>query len=105
MDSGCSRPGTGGATASGGPVETGTPGGVRDLADAFALKHSLSEAETEILFLSASMFSNKEVAARRGVSERTVQNQWAAICRKVGVGPEKMVIAALLAFAVGEQIE
>ena len=45
---------------------------------------SLTPAEQEVLVLIASGASNRAIAERRGVSERTIANQVASILRKLG---------------------
>jgi len=46
---------------------------------------SLSAAEQDVLVALVGGATNREIAARRCVSERTVANQVASILRKVGV--------------------
>jgi DNA-binding CsgD family transcriptional regulator len=57
---------------------------------------SLSEAETRILAELVTGRSNREIAARRGTSLRTVTNQVSAVFRKLGVR-SRSEVALLLA--------
>ncbi|MCK6545615.1 helix-turn-helix transcriptional regulator [Myxococcota bacterium] len=49
----------------------------------------LSESERAVLALLLEGCSNREIAARRGTSVRTVANQVASIYRKVGVNSRR----------------
>ena len=54
---------------------------------------SLSAAEQDVLVSLVRGASNREIATRRRVSERTVANQVASILRKVGVASRFELIA------------
>lgn len=77
-------------------AELGTPAGGRPAADPL---DELTEREREILECVASGESNKEIAARLGLSEKTVKHHMTNIFQKLQV--RNRVEAALLARASG----
>lgn len=62
---------------------------------AFALRHRLTTAETQILVLLSQGLAAKEIAARRHCSPHTVRAQLAAIMAKTGVHSQRQLLAGL----------
>jgi DNA-binding CsgD family transcriptional regulator len=58
---------------------------------------ALSAAEQEVARLLVDGLSNRDIAARRGTSSRTVANQVASMLRKLGVTSRNELVARLLA--------
>jgi len=58
----------------------------------------VTAAEHAVLGLAAAGLSNAEIAARRGVSPRTVANQMASVFRKLGVHSRSELQAWLAGF-------
>lgn len=63
--------------------------------EAVALPKDLTEAEAEVVRLVLDGRSNKEIAAARATSERTVANQLASIYRKLGVNSRSELASRL----------
>ncbi len=61
------------------------------------LPNSLTKAERAITQLVAKGISNRDIAARRAVSVRTVENQLTSIFRKLGVASRAELLAKLFA--------
>jgi DNA-binding NarL/FixJ family response regulator len=57
------------------------------------LHAGLTRAEQEVLEAISAGLTNREIAGRRGTSERTVANQVAHLLRKVGAGSRHELVA------------
>jgi len=58
----------------------------------------LSKAEREVALLASAGCPSREIAARRGTSERTVANQLASIFKKLGLSSRAELARALSGF-------
>lgn len=70
--------------------------------DAVSLPKDLTEAEAEVVRLVLDGKSNKDIAAARATSERTVANQLASIYRKLGVNSRSELASRLSGNAAAE---
>jgi DNA-binding NarL/FixJ family response regulator len=61
--------------------------------DAVCPRTGLTPAEQEILEAISAGLSNRDIARRRGTSERTVANQVAHLLRKLGAGSRHELLA------------
>ena len=59
------------------------------------LPPGLTQAEADVAILAAGGHSNREIAARRGTSPRTVANQVGSIFHKLGVGSRQELVVRL----------
>jgi DNA-binding CsgD family transcriptional regulator len=70
----------------------------------FAGHYRLSTRETSALHLAAMGVHRKETAAHLGCGIATVDTYWRRVLRKTGLTSQMEVLAALLNFALGEEL-
>jgi DNA-binding CsgD family transcriptional regulator len=81
------------------------PSPIESAAEALARAYGFSEAESEVVLLAArDGLCMKEIACRRGVSQKTIQAQWARIYEKTGSASQVAVMAILIRVLAGELV-
>ena len=69
----------------------------------FGAARGLSARETEVPTLGARGLATKEIGARLQISNKTVAEYWARICRKCNVASPAQVLADILKEALSSQ--